>query len=317
MWSLNWVPYPVGTILNHFPSDLLHFHWIGSGFIPHNVLGQVKKPVLWTLHDEWAFTGGCHYAYDCKGFTQMCGTCPQLGSKREADLSRFIWHQKHHHWRTLNLTVVTPSHWLAKRAQASALFADKRIEVIPNGIDIQQYRPIDRQVARHLLNLPADKRLILFAALSSTSDVRKGFHLLQPALNQLAAEHSDKTELVVVGASEHANSPQMGLRTHYLGTFHDEISLALAYSAADVFVAPSLQENLPNTIMEALACGIPCVAFNIGGILDLIEHQQNGYLAEPYVPEDLAQGISWSLLMMSVMNVFRCKPAYQQRTGLR
>jgi glycosyltransferase involved in cell wall biosynthesis len=295
VWSLNWVPYPIGKILEHSDAALLHLHWIGAGFIPLRELRRVRKPIVWTLHDEWAFTGGCHYTYDCQGFTQMCGNCPQLGSKQETDLSRRIWKQKHRYWNNLNLTVIAPSQWLARQARQSVLFANRRIEVIPNPIDTQVYKPLNRQLARQLLNLPTDKKLILFVAMSSTSDYRKGFHLLQPAIAQLASSYAEQAELIVIGASEKSSNPNSGLKTHYLGSFYDDLSIAIAYAAADVFVAPSLQENLPNTIMEALACATPCVAFDVGGIPDLIEHQRNGYLAKPYEIDDLAKGIAWVL----------------------
>ncbi len=147
-----------------------------------------------------------------------------------------------------------------------------------------------------LLHLPQDKHLILFGAVKATSDQRKGFHLLQPALQELSKSGwQDGLELVIFGASQPVNPPNFGLKVHYLDTLSDDLSLALVYSAANVFVLPSTQENLANTVMEALACGTPCVAFNIGGMPDMIEHQKNGYLAQPYKIEDLAQGIAWVL----------------------
>jgi glycosyltransferase involved in cell wall biosynthesis len=169
--------------------------------------------------------------------------------------------------------------------------------VIANGLDIQRYKPIEKSFARNLLGLPQNKQLILFGAMSSTSDRRKGFHLLLPALKKLSQGQmgQDRLELVVFGASQPLEPPDFGFKTHYLGRLNDDISLALVYAAADIFVAPSTEDNLPNTVMEALACGIPCVAFKIGGMPDMIEHQQNGYLAHPYDIEDLAQGINWVL----------------------
>jgi len=130
--------------------------------------------------------------------------------------------------------------------------------------------------------------------MNATSDRRKGFHLLQPALQSLSKfGWHDRTELVVFGSSQPSNQADLGFKSHYFGKLGDDISLALVYAAADVFVAPSIQDNLPNTVMEAIACGTPCVGFNIGGMPDMIEHQQNGYLAKPYEIEDLAQGIAW------------------------
>lgn len=276
--------------------DIINLHWISGAYLQIETLAKLKRPLVWSLHDMWAFTGGCHYSHGCDRYTRSCGACPQLHSSREADLSRWIWQRKAKAWKNLDLTIVGLSHWLAKSATSSSLFQDCRVEIIPNGLDTQKYKPIRQEVARELLGLPQDKQLILFGSLQATDDKRKGFHLLQPALQSLnQAGWKDRVELVVLGASQPENPPDFGSKIHYLGTLNDDLSLATVYSAADVFVLPSTQENLANTIMEALACGTPCVAFNIGGMPDMIEHQQNGYLANPFEIEDLAKGIAWIL----------------------
>ena len=229
-------------------------------------------------------------------YTKSCGTCPQLASTRDWDLSRWVWQRKAKAWKNLNLTIVTPSVWLAKCARESSLFKDKQVKVIPNGLDINTYRPINKKLARELLHLPQNKQLILFLSLRATSDQRKGFHLLKPALQELSqAGWQEKLELMVVGASRPEKPPELGFKSHYLSTLKDDMTLALAYSAADAFIAPSVQDNLPNTVLEAIACGTPCIAFKIGGMPDMIEHQQNGYLAEPYKIEDFSRGVAWVL----------------------
>jgi glycosyltransferase involved in cell wall biosynthesis len=199
-------------------------------------------------------------------------------------------------WDDVTLTVVTPSRWMATCVQKSYLFRSARVVTIPNGIDIERFRPIDKKMARKLLTLPEYKKLVLFGAIAGTTEHRKGFHKLQEAIIRLVARGNiDDVELVVFGATRPATSLDLGLTIHYMGTLHDDVSLALLYSAADVFVLPSLQDNLPNTIMEALACGTPCVAFDIGGVPEMVEHQVNGYLAVPHEPSDLAAGIAWVL----------------------
>ena len=296
VWSLNWIPFPVGKFILNAPADLYHLHWIGSGFIPLGLLGRLDKPVLWTLHDSWAFTGGCHLPFDCMGYRQNCGACPQLGSVQSNDISRWTIQRKQRVYEKMQLTIVTPSRWLAEKARESNLLRDKRIEVIPNGLDLKIFRPIDKKQARNLLQLPQDKKLILTGAVNVTNDLNKGYHLLIPALQKLAMEQGhDELELIVIGADAPAQSVPLNLKTHFMGVISDENTLAAIYSAADTFVLPSLQETLPNMIMEALACGMPCVAFDIGGIPDMIEHQRNGYLARPYSVDDLAQGIAWVL----------------------
>ncbi|MFQ5935750.1 MAG: glycosyltransferase family 4 protein [Acidiferrobacterales bacterium] len=276
--------------------EVIHMHWVNGGFLRIETLKHFRAPLIWTLHDMWPFTGGCHYDNECGRFRTQCGSCPMLGSRKQKDLAHWVFSRKRKAWKKLNLTFVSPSRWLAKCAQQSSLFREFRVEVIPNGLDLSQYQPIDKEVARTLIGVPRDKQLILFGAVNSTSDKRKGFDYLQPALQLLKEKGwKDKAALVVFGASEPDDASDLGLSAHYLGKLHDDVSLTVLYSAADVFVAPSRQDNLPNTIMEALACGTPCVAFDIGGIPDMIEHKQNGYLAEAYEPDDLARGVSWVL----------------------
>ena len=294
IFSINITPSLIYQQIEDLKPEILHLHWVGWDFLRIEDFKKFNVPLIWTLHDMWAFTGGCHYSGDCDRYSMTCGSCPQLQSHRDKDISRWVWQRKAKAWKDLNLTIVTPSHWLSKCAKASSLLQKFRIEVIPNGVDVQRYKPIDRQIAKSLLGLPPDKQIVMFGAIEATSDHRKGFHLLLPALQKLSQlEKHDQVELVIFGASQPTNAPDFGLKTHYLGKLSDEISLPLIYSAADVFVAPSLQDNLPNTIIEALACGTPCVAFKVGGIIDMIEHQQNGYLAQPYVLNDLALGIAW------------------------
>jgi glycosyltransferase involved in cell wall biosynthesis len=295
-FSPHWLPDNINAKVAQINPNIINLHWVSSGYLQIETIAKFNKPIVWTLHDMWAFTGGCHYNQDCDRYTVSCGSCPQLGSSKDWDLSRWVWQRKAKAWKNLNLTIVALSSWLHKCASSSSLFKDLPIELIPNSLDTEIYRPINKQVARELLRLPQDKQLVLFGAIKSTSDKRKGFHLLQPALQELSqSAWQGRLELVIFGASQPENQPDLGFKCHYLGTLNDDLSLALAYSAADVFVLPSIQDNLPNTIMEAISCGTPSVAFNIGGMPDMIEHEKNGYLAQPYKIEDLAQGIAWVL----------------------
>jgi glycosyltransferase involved in cell wall biosynthesis len=296
-YSIQWLPDRLVSRVAQISPDIINLHWINAGFLQIETLAKFKQPLVWTAHDMWPFTGGCHYSGECDKYTQSCGHCPQLNSQQDGDISGWVWWRKAKAWKNLNLTIVTPSQWLADCARNSSLFQDLRIEVIANGLDIQRYKPIEKNTARNLLGLPQDKQLILFGAMTATSDRRKGFHLLLPAIKKLSQWEiwQHKLELVVFGASEPVNPPDFGLKTHYLGRLNDDISLALVYAAADIFVAPSIEDNLPNTVMEALACATPSVAFKIGGMPDMIEHQENGYLAHPFEVEDLALGINWVL----------------------
>lgn len=296
VFSLQWLPEQNAKQIKDLNPDLINLHWTGDAFLRIETLAKLNKPLVLTLHDMWAFTGGCHYSGECDRYTASCGQCPQLGSRRNADLSRWVWQRKAKAWKDLNITVVALSSWLAQCARSSSLFHDVRTEIIPNGLDTEIYRPIDKDIARSLLGLPSDKKLILFASINATSDERKGFHLLKAALEQLGRSQWRETiELVVLGARKPSNPPDLGFRIHYLDTLHDDLSMVIAYSAADVFVLPSIQENLSNTILEASACGTPCVAFNIGGMPDMISPMINGYLAQPYEVDDLARGLVWTI----------------------
>jgi glycosyltransferase involved in cell wall biosynthesis len=275
---------------------VINLHWVCNGFLKVETLKKLNRPLVWTLHDMWPMTGGCHYSAGCDRYQQQCGHCPVLQSDRAKDLSFEILRRKARAWNGLDLTVVAPSQWLANCAQASALFRDCRIEVIANGIDTSLFRPGFKQAARALLNLPSDKKLLLFVAGSTTGDPRKGFRYLVEALDWLQMDGGDRDfELAILGEDAPDTPLPLPFKTHYLGRFSDEAALALVYNAADVFVAPSVEDNLPNTVVEALACGTPCVAFDIGGMPDMVDHLSNGYLAEPFEIKDLAKGIAWAL----------------------
>ncbi|MBH8573004.1 glycosyltransferase family 4 protein [Nostocaceae cyanobacterium CENA369] len=293
---IQWLPDRVIPKVAQINPDIINLHWISAGFMQIETFTKLKRPLVWTLHDMWGFTGGCHVTGECDRYKVSCGACPQLNSSNEWDLSRWVWQRKLKAWKNLNLTLVSPSHWLAQCARSSTLFQNLRIEVIPHGLDSQKYRPINQHFAREALNLPQDKKLILFGAIQATSDKNKGFHLLVPALQELSQSGwKDDLEVVIFGASQTENSPELGFKTHYLGHFHDDISLATVYSAVDLMLVPSLQESFGQTASESLACGTPVVAFNSTGLKDIVDHQQNGYLAKPYEVKDFVKGITWAL----------------------
>lgn len=277
-------------------SNIIHLHWICSGFVQIETLTRLNLPIIWTLHDSWPFTGGCHLPYDCERYKNSCGSCPILGSTSEQDLSRWVFKRKEHAWKNLDITVVSPSRWLAQCAQESSLFGGLRIEVIPNGLDLSTFRIIDKQAARSSLGLTGKTRLILFCGAHDLQDPNKGFQLLRSALDKLIkSSNGSNLELAIAGSKEQDDLPDLGVKTRQFGYIRDEYTLNRLYSAADVVVVPSQQENLPNTIMEAMASGTPCVAFNVGGVPDMIDHMQNGFLSLPNDARSLSEGIAWSL----------------------
>jgi len=275
--------------INTFKPDVVHINWICNDFVSLNDIARIDLPVVWTFHDSWPFTGGCHIPFQCKGYASRCGKCPLLNSQYEHDLSRWIFECKTKCFSPLNLTIVTPSRWMAQSAGRSLIFKNRRIEVIHNGLDTSIFRPVDRVTARNLLGLPQDKKLILFGAIDCASDSNKGFTYLKQAVQKLASDGWEKkAELVVFGAPVTAVPQTFGLITHHMGRIHDDLKLVLIYSAADVMVVPSLQESFGQTASEAMACGIPVAAFACTGLLDIVDHGINGYLANPYDATDLA-----------------------------
>lgn len=276
--------------------DIVHLHWVCGGFVSIKDIRDIQKPIVWTLHDMWAFCGAEHYAKGTirykEGYTKENRPDYESGP----DINKWTWQRKMRAWKDVNMTIVAPSKWMAKCARESKILSGRRIEVIPNGIDINIFKPLDKEFSRKSLNLPQNKKLLLFGAMGATKDPRKGFPFAQEALQKIAKEKQyQDVELVVFGASAPQEQENLGFKMHYLGRMHDEASLALAYSSADAFVVPSLEDNLPNTIMESLSCGTPCVTFDTGGIPDMIDHRENGYLAEYKDSGDLAKGIEWIL----------------------
>ncbi|MCC5845883.1 MAG: glycosyltransferase [Verrucomicrobia bacterium] len=292
-WANAWFPTSLNRHIQDINPDIIHLHWICRGLVSLADLRRWNRPVVWTLHDPWPFTGGCHYPpLGCTRFRDACGNCPALGSTREHDLSRLNWSRKKRLWKDLNLHVIGPSRWLTEQAQSSSLFRDVPCQALPNGIDTALYAPGDRAAARAHFKLPPDKPLILVVAMNTSSDKNKGGALALEAL-RLAAEQlgPDAAELVIAGESDGPDKPKTTWRTHRMGVITEEADMARLYQAADLQLIPSYQENLCNAIMEASACALPCVAFRTGGNGDMILHRQNGWLAEPFEPAGLTEGI--------------------------
>lgn len=281
-----------GDVWRSFDYDIVHIHWLNMRFIDVRHLVNIHKPIVWTLHDSWAFTGICHVPYDCKNYEMQCGACPMLGSSKEKDLAYEEFEKKSEAYKDLDLHIVTPSTWLAECAKRSALLGRFPVHVIPNCIDTELYQPMDKADARKVLGLEADKKYLLFGAMNALADANKGFTYLKKAMKQI---NDAGTELLVYGTNEDMQRFDLSIPARSLGYINNDKMMALLYNAADVTIVPSLSENLSNTIMESLSCGTPVAAFKIGGNSDMIEHKQNGYLAKEKDSEDLAKGIEWCL----------------------
>lgn len=293
-FSVNWLGSGLQRSLSAFAPDIVHLHWINAGYVSLGEIESLDLPVVWTAHDMWPFTGGCHYDSGCGRYVgSHCVHCPLQTHGRAIEVASSRLKRKVSACEASDIAFVCPSRWLGDVARASPVGAGRQVDVIPNCIDLDRYRPIDRAAARDLFGLAHDEIIILFGALRSQSDPRKGFEQLDAALRSVAATwRGAKISLCVFGTAKRGISSLHGIPVRNMGHLHDDESLIALYSAADIFVAPSLQDNLPNTVLEAAACGLPTVAFNVGGMSDLIEHEATGWLAPAGDASSLADGIS-------------------------
>jgi len=309
--SLNRFSSGLADWINHSNFDVVNLHWLGKEMLSVEEIGRIQKPLCWTMHDMWPFSGAEHYddlTHPGRYRTYYTPDTRPSGYSGP-DLDAKVWQRKYRAWAGKRFRLISPSRWLANCAAESTLMRHQPCCVIPNCVDTDIFKLIEKSTARGILNLALDKRYILFGAMSSTRDARKGFHLLKESLLRLAT-HSGiaaDTELLVFGSSEPTNSSEFNFPTHYLGHFSDEISLALLYNAADVLVVPSLQDNLPNTAVEALACGTPCVAFDVGGIADLMAQTMPENLARIDDPDGLSGCLIQALCKPMDRNLIRVR----------
>jgi len=272
-------------------ADVLNIHWINFGFLSINDIEKLyalKKPIVWTLHDMWLFTGGCHYAGECNQFELNCAACPIVNFKKTPAL---IWKKKQLIFQKNKINILAPSQWLVDESKKASLTKNAHSVCVPNTLDSSLFTNLNKKAACEELGLDSSKKYILFSA-ANPNDVRKGFSYFVSAVERLKKEYANhrELELMVMGKEQKAFS-SLALKVNNLGFVSSEKKAALIYAAASVFVIPSLEDNLPNTIMEALSCGTPCVGFAIGGIQEMIKTGVNGYLAQPRDEKDLTKGI--------------------------
>ena len=276
--------------------DIVNAHWTNFGYLSIGQIGRITKPFVWTLHDMWAFTGGLNYAPDDAAAPWRSGYTGNAGAHTTGrwDVERWVWRRKHKHWKH-PLRIITPSDWLASLAQQSGLLADSRVWVIPNALDTAGFRPYPRSVAREFHGLPPDATIVLFGLANDLEDPRKGWDLLKAALLHARSLHPD-VELAVMGPQRPPVEWSQELpKAHWLGRLSDDMSLAMAYSAADMTIVPSRQDNLPQVGTEAQACGCPVIAFQVSGLSDVVAHEMTGYLAPDLSPRSLSNAITNAL----------------------
>ena len=289
------------NISNHpslLTADIIHIHWINQGFLSIydlHELSKLGKPVVLTMHDMWLLSGGCHYSADCRNYEQYCGNCYMLAKPGLKDLSAINWKNKQLMLRVLKPVIITCSHWLESVAAKSKLLESNNILTIPNPIDTDFFKPSGIKLAKIKLGFKPEEVIITLSAFK-LSEPRKGFSYFLDALAFLKKNKDmrDKTiRVVLIGKFGKTELPDLPYPTTYTGYLSDPAEIIAYGQASDLFVLPSLEDNLPNTVMEMLSIGVPVVAFNTGGLPDLIDHKQNGYLAFYKSAESLAKGIAW------------------------
>jgi glycosyltransferase involved in cell wall biosynthesis len=278
-------------------ADVIILYWVDGGFLSNTQLASImalNKKIIWRLSDMWAFTGGCHYSEGCQKFMRQCGNCEQIRSTTDKDVSYWSLKQKKN-WTTENLQIVCPSKWIMNLSKSSPVLAHATHHHIATGVDLAVYKPCELPTIANSVGLGSEKFTILFGAVNSLSDERKGAKELKDAIKVFSSSIENKSDyrIVVFGGSGVFQELWNGIEVNHIGVINSEEHAANVYSFCDVFVAPSREENLANTVIESLACGTPVVAFNVGGMNDLIDHRHNGYLAHPFDAQDLASGISF------------------------
>lgn len=271
--------------------DIINLHWINAETLSIRQISNIDKPIIMTLHDMWAFCGTEHLSIDLPNSEFRTGY-KNIRCSNGLNLNYYTWKLKKQKWN-IPFTIVTPSNWLASCVKDSLLFRGWNVYVIPNPLDTDIFKPINDSFIFDRYNINKSKKIIGFGAMGGGVDPNKGFDLLKDALNLL--EDPASYNCVVFGQSKPKNDEELGLPVTYLGHINDDKLLASIYNSLDVMVVPSRQENLPQTATEAMACGIPIVAFNTTGFPDIIEHKKTGYLARPFDTKDLAFGISWCI----------------------
>jgi glycosyltransferase involved in cell wall biosynthesis len=273
-------------------ADIIGLYWIGE-FLSPEIISKIEKPIVWRLSDIWPFSGGCHYPGMCTNYITGCGNCHYFKKPSDNDYSHKLNKKKKDLWKSLDITIAAPSKWIAELASKSNIFINRNIEIIKTGVDENHFKPNNKSVLRKIFNISNEKTFMLFGA-DTASDERKGIKYLIQALEYFKPAERKNIVLGIFGGNYDKSLDNIGFDVHYFG-YVTETFLPIVYNLSDVFIAPSIEENLPNTVIEAMSCGIPSVSFEVGGMSDLIQHRINGCMAYPRDAKSLYENIQYSL----------------------
>jgi len=297
--SLQYLTYPYSAVLplNKWirEAQILNIHNIHGGYLSQWALPMLghRVPIIWTLHDMWSFTGHCAYTYDCERWRTGCGDCPRIDEypRLRWDSSHLLWCIRARMYERVGVSLVTPSRWLAEQVRNSPLLTRFRVHCIPNGLDTEVFQPQDQGASRKALGIEQDASVLMFGT-QMLGLRRKGRDELLGALKQFSQESDRSVVLLLVGHGDVGSLkglPQMSTRS--VGEVEKENEMAALYSASDVFLLPTLADNLPNVLLESTACGTPAITYDVGGCGEVIRHMETGYLAGYRDSHDFARGI--------------------------
>jgi glycosyltransferase involved in cell wall biosynthesis len=290
-------PTPLERRLRREHPDVVNMHWVGLGTVSVAQIGRILRdyPTVWSLHDMWAMSGAEFYGEDSSTTRRHLGYTAhnRPPGDRGVDMDRWVWQRKARHFNT-PAHIVTASRWIASLVADAALTRDWPVSVIPYSIDLDLFSPADNTAAKKAIGLTPDDPVVLFGANKGPADPRKGWDLLVEALTRLWLE-GQRFHLVVFGSPDPGQAPRFPFPIIWLGNITSDQALADTYRLADLIAIPSRADNLPLTGLESQACGIPVVAFDTAGMPDVAVHRDTGYLAHPFDPVDLAQGMGWIL----------------------
>ena len=293
--SLSLFPSFLDIELNKSSADIIHLHWVQGEMISIEEIGNLKKPIIWTLHDSWPYCGSEHHPNGIKDIRFIKGydSSTRDPSDKGIDLDKFNWNRKVRSWKN-QMVLVAPSSWIASCAKKSKLMSNQKIKVIPNPLPIDIYKPRSKNLSRKKFSLPLDKKLILYGSLSSFEDEMKGWNLFKETVQKISKKSLD-VSIVIFGCKIPSIKPKLNLPLYFVGRITDEKSLSYLYSAVDLIATTSKIESFGQTVSEAHSCGTPAVAFNTTGLKDVIDHKITGYLAKPFCVESFVRGIYWIL----------------------